>query len=99
MPDREKVLKGMECCLNFGDCQKQCNYFPDHGCDIELMHDALELLKAQEQIVRCKDCKHGELTKNARDEVVIKCEEICWLCRLPRLMEPDWFCADGERRE
>lgn len=50
-------------------------------------------------VVRCRDCKHGEPTHNARGEAVIKCEEICWLCRLPRLMEPDWFCADGERRE
>ena len=50
-------------------------------------------------VVRCRDCKYGEPTKNARGEAVIKCEEICWLCRLPRLMEPDWFCADGERRD
>ena len=46
--DREKVIKGLECCLNVGDCQKQCDYFPDNGCDKELMRDALELLKAQE---------------------------------------------------
>jgi hypothetical protein len=51
------------------------------------------------KVVRCRDCKHGEPTHNARGEAVIKCEEICWLCRLPRLMEPDWFCANGERRE
>jgi hypothetical protein len=50
-------------------------------------------------VVRCRDCKHGETTHNARGEAVIKCEEICWLCRLPRLMEPDWFCANGERRD
>lgn len=57
MPDREKVLKGMECCINFGDCQKQCDYFPDHGCDIELMHDALELLKAHEPRGEWKELK------------------------------------------
>lgn len=51
------------------------------------------------EVVRCRDCKYGEPTHNAHGEAVIKCEEICWLCRLPRLMEPDWFCADGERRD
>ena len=50
-------------------------------------------------VVRCKDCANGEPTKNAVGEAVIKCYEICGLCGLPRLMEPDWFCADGERRD
>lgn len=50
-------------------------------------------------VVRCKDCQHGELTTNARGEVVIRCYRICDLCTLPRLMDPDWFCADGERAD
>lgn len=53
----------------------------------------------ERELVMCRNCKHGTPTKNARGEAVIKCEEICWLCRLPRLMEPDWYCADGERRD
>ena len=66
--------------------------------------DALERLEKipavdAAPVIRCRDCKYGELTKNARGEAVIKCEEICWLCRLPRLMEPDWYCADAERKE
>ena len=51
------------------------------------------------RVVRCKDCVHGEPTHNARGEAVIKCWEICSLCKIPRLMEPDWYCADGERRD
>ena len=63
MPDREKVIKGLECCIG------QCNY---HGCPYKdpcenangvrsIMADALALLKEQEavepkQVVR-KQCK------------------------------------------
>ena len=66
--------------------------------------DALERLEKipavdDASVIRCRDCKYGEPTKNARGEAAIKCEEICRLCRLPRLMAPDWFCADGERRD
>lgn len=50
-------------------------------------------------VVRCKDCKHGEPTKNGLGQAVIKCWQICELCGIPKLMEYDWFCADGERRE
>ena len=62
MIDREKVIKGLECCLNVGDCQKQCDYFPDNGCDKELMRDALELLKAQDEKVVNLTTKIAELT-------------------------------------
>lgn len=50
-------------------------------------------------LVLCCDCKHGEPTKNALGETVIKCHEICGLCGIPRLMNPNWFCADGERKD
>ena len=42
------------------------------------------------EIVRCKDCKHGE-----------KCNEI-YLCGKARgfgiAHDPSWFCADGEHK-
>lgn len=76
----------------------------EHGYDVIHWTGIKAMLEAQPTVaavpvVHCRDCKHGEPTHNARGEAVIKCEEICWLCRLPRLMEPDWFCADGERRD
>ena len=47
----------------------------------------------QEAVVRCKDCKYGELTKNAKGEDMVDCSnEDKWL------KYPDWFCADGERK-
>ena len=48
MPDLEKVIKALECCINAGDCQNQCDYWPDNRCEHLMMIDALELLKAQE---------------------------------------------------
>lgn len=42
------------------------------------------------ELVRCKDCKHYGVDEN---------------CRLGNCLEngvcstPDWFCADGERRD
>jgi hypothetical protein len=52
MPDREKVIKGLECCSkgDSADCDN-CNYhgaMTDVPCESTLMRDALALLKAQE---------------------------------------------------
>ena len=54
MPDREKVIKGLEWCMNEKhDCyrEKGCPYEnegEDIGCKYALHRDALALLKAQE---------------------------------------------------
>lgn len=53
MPDREKVIKGLECCLGKGQKRGMCEDCPyDTGrmkCNLGDMHaDALALLKAQE---------------------------------------------------
>ena len=42
------------------------------------------------EVVRCKDCKYGEKVNN-----IYVCEKDRWYV-ITR--EPDWFCADGERR-
>ena len=53
MDEREKVIKGLECCArrNVGDCVN-CPY-DDWGfdCDVVMMTDALELLEVREQCV------------------------------------------------
>lgn len=58
MPDLEKVIKALECCINAGDCQNQCDYWPDNRCEHLMMIDALELLKAQEPVKAYR--LHGE---------------------------------------
>lgn len=41
------------------------------------------------EVVRCKDCRHWE-----QDVIFVE----GW-CRCRRQGNPEWFCADGERRE
>lgn len=90
MTDRERVIYNIERCIcrvpdACQDCSKyKCAFAPD--CMELLMADALGLLKEQEPIVKCKNCKfrHDPIR-----------------CRLDSegLKTPDdWFCADGERQ-
>lgn len=46
-------------------------------------------------VVRCKDCKHGEYKELDNRECV---DKIVY-CDDYGIHEPDWFCADGERKE
>ena len=51
-------------------------------------------LKEMEEVVRCKDCKHGTDSHDGLNQ---------WVCIKPNTSDfyhdADWFCADGERRE
>lgn len=67
---------------------------------VELIHkknariiELKDLLKEQE-IVRCKDCKHGEKPQTFRYY-----PEITWCNKHSTSHNDDWFCADGERRD
>ena len=41
--------------------------------------------KRDDEIVRCKDCKHWDKS------------DFGWFCPYHHNAKPDWFCADGER--
>ena len=85
--EREKVIKGFELCeIGSGDrCyETECPYY-GQGCTESLKNDILALLKEQETIVRCKDCKHY---KDGR----------CFFTMRRYGLHGDWFCADGERK-
>ena len=68
MPEREKVIKGLEVCTSIVDgnsCPKDCPYYQEvcYGYD-QLMRDALALIKEQDDapqkrtaIVRCAECR------------------------------------------
>lgn len=49
MPDREKVIKGIDSCLRF-NCGKDCTYYDNCGigCTEQLRKDVITLLKEQE---------------------------------------------------
>ena len=53
MTDREKVIKGLECCQKSGACFNvkgpTCPYYIKTGCADQLIEDAYALLKEQEQ--------------------------------------------------
>ena len=93
--DREKVIKGLECCQQGFDCAEDCPYLMD--CNdlmkpmfIELAKDALALLKEQPEIVRCKDCKECYFASNR-----IQSEQTFACGKHGIDVTPDWFCADG----
>lgn len=58
MPDREKVIKGLECCSNLDDACVNCPYdYSGDGGEAsclrgQLMPDAIALLKEQEEIMK-----------------------------------------------
>jgi len=55
------------------------------------------LLKERDAIVRCKDCRYGEPVKNGAGDDCIQCNsDDLWLDGSVNF--PDWFCADGKRK-
>lgn len=124
MHDREKVIKGLEICVDRVPGKYECNECPyeidGNYCEINLAKDAIALLKEQEKqkffvdesgkitplpivfpncplkeyeaVVRCKDCKYA-----APDMACSHESE--WGNEISRNRgNPDWYCADGERR-
>lgn len=65
MDKMEKVVKGLECCLStdLNDCTPmRCPYFGfcgGHGAPDEMLHDAFDLLKAQEPVRPVHDTSYG----------------------------------------
>ena len=107
MIDREKVIKGLECCAG------QCNY---HGCPYkdpcenangvkQIMLDALALLKEKngcencaiaiedrQPVVRCKDCRYWTSEKILEYHICKRWEKT----GVKNFATAgDWFCADG----
>lgn len=67
-----------------------------YGAENVLVHHALNVIAElpiirHPEIIRCKDCKHGEPWG-----VLIGCGTAKGF---GITHDPDWFCADGERRE
>ena len=60
-------------------------------------HDNGKLVPVKE-LVRCKDCKHGEPCKNGLDEDAIECFDTD-ICLEVRCRNPNWYCANGELKD
>ena len=50
-------------------------------------------------VTRCKDCKWGDPTRNEANENMIFCYNGGTGIEDGYLHEPDWFCAEGERKD
>lgn len=82
MADFDKTIKLLETAMNYNSV----------GLGRIVVHhdtlsDALELLKSQPQIVRCKDCKRYI-------EQAHECEALNQGC-----IKPDFFCGYGIRKD
>lgn len=96
MTERDRVIKGLECCINGGDCQNQCGEWPDNGCEKELMLSALSLLKDPDRVkvVRCRDCRFWKANNAEEGDA----SGMCMNGYSPAgTTDMNWFCADGER--
>ena len=88
--DREKIINGLQSIKTYlasnaieatDDFVKLAFYESQKDID-----DAIAMLKEQEAVVRCKDCKKRDSWE-------------CWQYFFGRIKIPDdWFCADGERK-
>lgn len=108
MNGREKVIKGLEHCrimcegVSLNPCSG-CPYQGHYTCADRLKTDALALLKEQEAVVRCKDCKWWDKKDDSNYGYCHACKHGYysdhWEIGIYRTYKGDWFCADGERRE
>ena len=95
MPDRDKVIKGLECCTKGEVCISDCPYFrefpmTDGRCITALQADALALLK-QETVVHCGDCENfcfDNISPNAGRCILTN-----------KSHSRSWFCAHGKRED
>ena len=84
MIEKEKVINDLQYAVNDNWMWRHADYYA------LTMERAIALLKEQPEIVRCKDCKWFYQP--------FKSEGRC-LNHDNDYHEPNWFCADGERKE
>ena len=92
MPDRETVITHLQIIHTWASYARERDlqfFTPKHLEDIaQWADDAISLLKEQEAVVLCKDCKNLGYTNSH------------WFCKwMNRCVDEDWFCADGERQK
>lgn len=62
--------------------------------DVHTVHTNETLIRP---LVRCKDCKYG-MTGNGISDGFVFCSKP-YTERGNAMHQPDWFCADGKRKE
>ena len=100
MTDREKVINGLECCNvqndDFPPLCEECPYRDDKigSCEYyhDILSDALTLLKAQSEIVHCKDCEEFATDLNG-NTFCLRYDSYFGL------QDPNDFCSHGKRKQ
>ena len=103
MRKAKRIKKGLECCASPVTMCKECPY--GIGQCTKVKEDALVYIEeleervaimteGQPEVVRCKDCKHGE-----RPPTFNYYPNLTWCNKYERSHDDDWFCADGERND
>lgn len=110
MPDREKVIKGLECCKrkDGSEC-RVCPYTESEYCTEDMVTDALALLKEQEDVsdALVDQCDRViRLRKElAEQPQIVRCKDCKWnngYTGCDKYLLPhggDWFCADGVKKD
>lgn len=90
MADREKVIKGLnEAWYTLDKWNNDEEQFVCIQLVLDQIYDALELLKEQPELVRCKDCEYYNSEPDSHGD---RCDRIHWS------RGDDWYCADGVRK-
>ena len=114
MPDREKVIKGLEACAGTNtdgtaDCVLECPYKSSFCCIDRLMYDALDLLKEQQKTISSFQSTILKLNAALGEQPeIVRCGEcahghlvgsgFCACDKYVNAHYHDWYCADGEKR-
>ena len=91
MTHKEHVKKALEEAIPFVDSR-------GYGGVAYIMYDALELLKEQEEPVRCKDCAYALFKEGLVPHGHIVCTKP-FTERWQVVKPDDWFCGDWKRKE
>ena len=96
MPDKETVITHLQIIHTWASFarERDLQFFTAKHLEniAEWTDDALELLKEQKAVVRCKNCKKGILFNHEAGVV-------CTNHIINYFHKPDDFCSDGERKE
>ena len=83
MPDREKIIKGLNYCTHTDGAEcPNCPYWKDcgaTGASNELLHDALAMLKEQQATINELYTLYDGLCKEIREKY--EGDDVCGLCQ------------------
>lgn len=75
------------------ECPEECNSM------LEWAADEVAKMPSAQPVVRCKDCKWYEIYQLKKDGTDDRRYKPSYCVNLAFHAQPDWYCADGERKE